>query len=71
MRGLTKTRGLGNRFRPHTLAYSGSLHNTQAPSTKELREKAKLAGVVWSELECGGVEHKMSTLEGSLGWVAV
>jgi len=56
------SRGLGKRFHYPIPAHSGPPHSTQAHSTNGLPEIAKLAGMLWSELECGGGEHKMSTI---------
>jgi len=51
------------RFRkPQSRPYSGLRELTGAHSSKGLRETRALVAVGWNELECGGVEHKMSTL---------
>ncbi len=36
--------------------------STESGEVQELGQKAKLVGVSCNELECGGVEHKMSTI---------
>jgi hypothetical protein len=41
---------------------SSSLHVLPAYPSNSLCETATLAGVLWKELESGGVEHKMSTI---------
>jgi hypothetical protein len=63
---LLPSSGLGNRDprlgKPRPTPYSALLQLILARSSQELGESAKLAGVVWNELECGGVEHNMSTV---------
>jgi len=58
-------RGAKTRFRkPLSRPNSSSLQLIPANSSQGLGETGTLAGVLWSSVECRGVEHKMSTLKG-------
>ena len=48
-----RTCGLGNRFRRPIPGSSGLLHSPQAHCSKGVRVIAKLAGVLWNQLEQG------------------
>ena len=58
--------GYYTRFRkPFSPPNSSQLRLTLANCINELTQNATLAGVGWNGLECGGVEHNLSTGAGS------
>lgn len=59
----SRSRAGDTRFRnPFPASNSSLLCSTQAYSTKELAQSRILAGVGWNFVECGRLEHKMSTI---------